>query len=325
MRRNDEYVYAAPSFTRPAVFGPADEVTDTGLALGQQCLDQGRPCLLHVHYMDTHLPLAPPQQDLDALGFGGPMPVDVSKFIDATLFITQDNGLVEIHEGLNALSDDDRVAAELWMGRSYAASLHFADREIARLWAGLDALGLLDDTLVAFFTDHGERLGEDGLWGHGSRASAIEQDVVGFFWARDIVPGAHAHPTGLIDLLPSITDPAVVDFETPAWWSGFAEGITGSPLGEAEEGRPVFGYASFGAGADGNVSVRVADRTLVYTWSGQIEFFHDDVDPTERQDRFDASDPEVAALWDLIRADIPRIRAAVPGLPPPLAPPGLSL
>lgn len=49
----------------------------------------------------------------------------------------------------------------------YDGEIRAADREFGRFLGALDELGLADDTLVVYGSDHGEYLGEEGLrWGH---------------------------------------------------------------------------------------------------------------------------------------------------------------
>jgi arylsulfatase A-like enzyme len=50
---------------------------------------------------------------------------------------------------------------------SYDDCLAYLDQEIGRLFDGLEARGVLDETLVILTSDHGEQLGEHGLIGHG--------------------------------------------------------------------------------------------------------------------------------------------------------------
>jgi uncharacterized protein len=50
-----------------------------------------------------------------------------------------------------------------WRYRVVATSV---DREFKRLLDGLEQLGLQDDTIVVFVSDHGEGLGRDGFWVH---------------------------------------------------------------------------------------------------------------------------------------------------------------
>jgi arylsulfatase len=49
------------------------------------------------------------------------------------------------------------------MRRDYHANVAFADEQIGRVLAALDRLGLRDETLVVFTSDHGEMIGDPGL------------------------------------------------------------------------------------------------------------------------------------------------------------------
>ena len=55
-------------------------------------------------------------------------------------------------------------AAARTLRHAYYACVSFADRNVGRVVAELDRLGLGDDTVVVVWGDHGVQLGEHGLW-----------------------------------------------------------------------------------------------------------------------------------------------------------------
>ena len=48
--------------------------------------------------------------------------------------------------------------------QAYYASASFADAQVGKVMAALEASGLADDTVIALFGDHGWHLGENNEW-----------------------------------------------------------------------------------------------------------------------------------------------------------------
>jgi arylsulfatase A-like enzyme len=111
-----------------------------------------RPFFLYLHFVQPHEPYdaAPPEfyRDLEP-GYAGP--------IDGSV-----ESMYQLYEG--RLSPDAQDLAQLQ--RLYEGNLRFADAALGRLVERLRRDGLLDRTLLIVTSDHGEALGEGGLFGH---------------------------------------------------------------------------------------------------------------------------------------------------------------
>jgi arylsulfatase len=130
----------------------AELVSERALALLRE-VPQGRPLLLWAHYVDPHFPYEPPAAFRDATrgeacrALAGEMRSRRVK-------------LAHIHNDRDRLATralDDCLAA-------YDGEVAYADAEIGRLLQGLRELGRLERALIVLTSDHGENIGEDGLF-----------------------------------------------------------------------------------------------------------------------------------------------------------------
>jgi choline-sulfatase len=89
---------------------------------------------------------------------------------------------------------------------AYLANISYVDHHIGRMLATLEQHGMVDDTVVVFTSDHGDMLGERGLWykmnffEHSARIPLILHAPLRFGPA---VNGSH---TGLLDIAPTLLD-----------------------------------------------------------------------------------------------------------------------
>jgi uncharacterized sulfatase len=101
-----------------------------------------RPFALLLHFREPHLPYAPvPEQDS-------------KPFADLDPTIPKFPGL-------------DAAQTKRWT-KEYYGSVHAADRNLGRLLAKLDELGLAKTTVVLFTSDHGYNIGHHGLHTKGN-------------------------------------------------------------------------------------------------------------------------------------------------------------
>lgn len=104
---------------------------------------------------------------------------------------------------------------------AYAASISFMDEQLGRLLGALDRLGLRDDTIVVFTSDHGFNLGEHTAW---QKSSLWEESVrVPLIVSR---PGADhagartAATVELLDLYPTLAQVAGLGAVAPSILQG---------------------------------------------------------------------------------------------------------
>ena len=212
-----------------------------------------------------------------------------------------------------AMDEVDLTEAQIRNARhAYYGAITFCDRNLGVLLGALDKTGIADDTIVVFLGDHGEMLGERGLWYkmsflEGACRVPLIVSAPGIAQPRR-VPNA----VSLIDVLPTLVELAGGN---PA--DGLASAIDGRSLvphlhAATEAHDEVFGEYL----AEGTVSPMVMIRRGAHKFihaPGDPDQLYDLVaDPDERinlagapshADLMAGFSDEVARRWDLDALD----------------------
>lgn len=91
---------------------------------------------------------------------------------------------------------------------SYMASIQFMDQQVGRLTDALDRLGLKDNTIVVFISDHGYNLGEHDCWSKTSlwEGSVRVPMIISYPANKNHHGRTYETITELIDLYPTLSE-----------------------------------------------------------------------------------------------------------------------
>jgi choline-sulfatase len=188
-----------------------------------------------VHLYSTHTPYDPPAE-FKALyedpGYGGPI----------RAFWADHRIAIEQGKYVPTSADVDEIR------NLYYAGVSQADRMIGDLVDELERGGLREDTLVIVTSDHGESLGEQGLWEHVHMAQTNLRVPLVMSWARGLPRGKRVGAmTDEIDVLPTVCDLLGLELPHDEGERGKIDGTSLLPLvrGEADAVRE-FSFAENG-------------------------------------------------------------------------------
>ncbi|MGB8859756.1 MAG: choline-sulfatase [Ilumatobacteraceae bacterium] len=263
----------------------------------------GRPWMVVASFTHPHDPYVTRQQYWDRYeGVDIPMPVVSASEVDDDPHSRRLRDACAMER--TTITDDDVRSAR----RAYYGNISYVDDWTGRLVATVEALGVGDDTVTVLVADHGDMLGERGLW-----------YKMNFFEGSARVPlvvhaparfGAHrvATPVSLVDVLPTIMEFAGVAADE------VVEPIAGASLlplcAGSDEDRTVVGeYMAEGSCAP-IIMIRRGDLKFVHCRADPDQLYDLAVDPHERVNL--ATLPahaevvaglraEVARRWDLDR------------------------
>lgn len=226
----------------------------------------GQPLFLWVHYIDPHDPYLPPfDSDMDRLSQWNPSPY-TGDVRDTPLYRQTPEAPVPLS------AEDHQHLVDL-----YDAEIRYTDRSIGDLFDLLEEQGLFDRALVVFASDHGESLGDHGLWTHGQSCHDAEIRIpLMVKQPRQHRGQRRREAVQAVDIVPTVLDVLGLDASKLR--------LDGSSLLQPH-GQPAFTFWR-----DWQV-VRTPEWKLVQR-DGRVQLYRIDRDPGESQD-LAAQQPEV--------------------------------
>jgi arylsulfatase len=192
------------------------------------------------------------------------------------------NTLPPRHRGMTNFADMGNAPTERWQRAKalYGASISLIDKGVGRILRALDELGLAENTLVVFTSDHGEMLGTYQMWQKGVPfEGSVRVPLLMRLPGKFDTGVVNDDLVSLLDLMPTMLDIAEVDYPGEKALTGDSlMGREGGGLAEARDDYVI----EIGQGTSRWLSLRGKKWKYNY-WlaDGWEELYDLETDPTE--------------------------------------------
>ena len=248
--------------------------------------DRANPFLLRLSFNAPHTPVAPPppfDTIIDAAAISLPETADPAS----------PNQPAWLDRDLRSTSDANRLTAEqiAKMRRYYYGEVAFLDSQIEALLDWMREMGLLENTIIAFVSDHGTHLGDYGFVQKQTFYEPVATVPYLFWYPGKIAGGSMlTTPVETRSLLPTLA--ALADIELPVAVAepNLADAVR---TGKEPTARPVFSEFTLGS-----FEMRPEDKLVMVrdgAWklsvchdpdTGEGALYNLDTDPHERNNLF---------------------------------------
>jgi choline-sulfatase len=162
--------------------------------------------------------------------------------------------------------------------QAYFANITYIDDKVGELIDTLKRTRMYDNTIIMFCSDHGDMLGERGLWfkmNFFEGSARVPLMIAG----PGIAPGLHLAATSNLDIAPTIADLAGVSMDDIMPWT---DGISLLPMiqGEARTKPVLMEYAAEGSEAP-LVGVRKDNWKYIHCALDPDQLYNLETDPNE--------------------------------------------
>ncbi len=230
--------------------------------LGALASDSEKPFFLAVGILRPHLPFGAPAKYLDPYR-DAQLPPTPHPSKPAGKTTWHGSGEFMKYNRWNRNPNDDAEFA-LEVRKHYAACVSYADAQVGRVMAKLEATGAAKNTIVVLWGDHGWHLGEHAVWGkHTLFEESLRSPLI--VACRGMKqPGASTDSTvETLDVFPTLCD--LAGLPRP----DFVDGVSLRPLLD-DPAAPGHVAISYGGGAK---TIRTDAHRLILHASGHAELY----------------------------------------------------
>ena len=202
---------------------------------------------------------------------------DMYKDVDLPEPYVSQTTLAPITEENAMLGDIPNAKVMRRMREVYYAAISMVDEQVGRILDTLEETGQLDNTLIIFTSDHGELLGDHGLFQKWSPYDSCARVPFIVRYPKKLAPGSRVDEfVDLNDILPTVLD--LTGFEYPADYP-----LPGESLFEKTGTKDRdWQYVEYAAGNRRWISIRNKSYKYNYYYGGGLEQLFDmQADPHE--------------------------------------------
>jgi choline-sulfatase len=253
--------------------------------------DQERPFCLAVSFTHPHDPFVarPKHWDLYPDSSVPPpavAPIAPEKLDRHSLRLYHDNNTPAYQITARMITDSRRA---------YCANISYIDERIGELLRTLEACRFTRETIIVFCSDHGEMLGERGMWFKMNFFEGSARVPLLVHAPQRFAPRNVGEPVSLMDVMPMLLDLTGVAAEPKPGLAALANGMPDT------ERRVVAEYAAEGSIAP-MIMLRQGRWKFIHTPADPDLLFDLETDPHELINR--AGDADVMGTVQAFRADI---------------------
>ena len=250
------------------------------------------PWVLFVSFVSPHYPLIAPPDFYDLYNNAN-LPYDNYQNLSKNKLHSWVKGIRESWPYDDYMDEEKRKIAV----QAYYGMCSFMDSNVGKLLTELKQCDIYDDTTIIYASDHGESLGNRGLWGKMTMyedSASIPLIIKGPNFKKNQMCKT---PVTLIDLYPTIFDILSLDHvASEANIDG--ESLRAIANKTYDKNRCVLSEYHGAGSYGGAFMLRMGDYKYIYYVGHQPEVFDIKSDPNEKQNL--ANDPSFRSLVDML-------------------------